>query len=120
MPAIRSCNQAAYGRTFNTTITGTMGVMFEVRWVWDGVSVPDSGCDGPITNGGGQFGNWAVQATNPTDLDWYAHTTRKNGQPAVWGPIQPGQTVTFTANQVASNGFSVISDFGGLQLTTTP
>ena len=118
MPAIRSCDPAAYGLTFNTTMLLTLGVSIEVRWDWDGVSVfPD--CDGPLVNGGGANGNWAVRVENPTGVPYYAHTTRRNGQPATY-TLQPGQTVTLTANQMASAGYSLYSDFSDLTLTTTP
>ena len=93
-----------------------MGI--EVRWNWDGVSVyPD--CDGPLVNGGGGAGNWAVRVVNPTVQTWYVHTTRKNGQPVTYS-IAPGVTQTLTVNQMGSAGYTVLSDFTDITLTVTP
>jgi hypothetical protein len=118
LPTTQSCDPAAHGRNFNTTRLATVGVGIEVRWDWDGVSVWPN-CDGPLVNGGGAAGNWAVRVKNPTAQTWYVHTTRKNGQPATYS-IAPGQTQTLTVNQMASAGYTVFSDFSNLTLTTTP
>ena len=117
MPAQQSCDPAAYGRTYNTLMLDEQGVGLEIRWVWDGVSTfPD--CDGSLVDGGAGQNRWAVRVHNPTATTFYAHTTRKNGQPATY-TLNPGQTVTITATQASANGYSLISDFANLTLSTT-
>lgn len=117
--ALGTCDPAAYGRSYNTlNILVANDVQIEIRWNWDGTSVyPD--CDGPLVNGGGGADRWAVRATNNGTVTYYAHTTRRNGQPATY-QIDPGQVRTVTAAQASNSGYSTISDFNDLTLTTTP
>lgn len=118
MPAQQSCDPAAYGRTFNVLMLDVQGVSIEVRWNWDGVSVYPE-CDGPLVNSGSGPNRYAIRVVNPTGNTFYAHTTRKNGQPATY-TLNPGQTVNITAAQASSNGYTKISDFADLSLSTTP
>jgi hypothetical protein len=78
------------------------------------------GCDGPLVNGTGPASNrWAVRAESTSGVPWYAHTTRKNGQPVTY-TLNPGQVVNVSAQQAAAGGYTLASDFGGLDLTTDP
>jgi hypothetical protein len=119
-PAVQSCDPAAHGRTFNTTglAIANGAVALEVRWTWDGTSIFPA-CDGPLVNGSGAGNAWAIRAINTSNVPYYAHTIRKNNQPATY-TLNPGQTVDITAAQAAANGYTVISDFYDITLTTTP
>jgi hypothetical protein len=123
MPALQTCDQAARGLAFNTlglgeTLDNGAWVQITARWTWDTVSVwPD--CDGPLVNGSGAAGKWAVQAVNNGTGPAYLHTTKKDGTPVTY-TLAAGQTANITAAQAANFGYTVVSDLGNLTLTTTP
>lgn len=123
MPALQTCDQTVRGLPYNTTtqyqdLGNGETVQVVIRWVWDKVSVWPA-CDGPLQDGSGSAGKWAVQATNNGTVPAYLHTVKANGTPVTY-TLQPGATANITAAQAANNGYSVYSDFGNLTLTTTP
>jgi hypothetical protein len=123
VPALQTCDQAARGLPYNTMglyedLGGGVTLQITVRWTWDGVSVwPD--CDGPLANGSGSVGKWAVQAVNTGTGPAYLHTAKKDGTPVTF-TLNAGQTQNITAAQAANFGYSVLTDFGNMTLTTTP
>jgi hypothetical protein len=123
VPALQTCDQTARGLPYNTLglfedLDGVGGVQILVRWTWDHVSVWPV-CDGPLANGSGAAGKWAVQAVNTGTVPAYLHTTKKDGSPITY-TLVPGQTANITVAQAANNGYAVLSDFGNLTLTATP
>lgn len=120
-----TCDPATRGATFNVLeqAQGDAGeVLITVRYGWDGVSTRESegGCEGPLVNGTGPASNrWAVRAVNTGTVTYYAHTTRRNGQPRRF-TLTAGQTVTATAQQASAQGYDSNLDFGSLYLTTDP
>lgn len=115
MPNQTSCDHTLYGRDHNVLSLGTEGVLIIVRWVWDGVSTwPD--CDGALDNVGTGADRWAIHANNIDTVPWQVHTLNKQGNPKVF-TLNPGQEVFITAQQAASSGYSVISDFNNITMT---
>jgi hypothetical protein len=121
MPA-GTCDPATRGEPYNVQqmSKGNGKVTITVRYGWDGVSVKETGCDGPLINGTGVVANrWAVQVVNNDTVPWWVHTIGKRGQPRNY-QFDAGSTTKFTANQAGNNGYDTISDFDSLTLTTSP
>jgi hypothetical protein len=119
---VGTCDPATRGEPYNVLqIAKANGdVQLTIRYGWDGVSTRATGCDGPLVNGTGPASNrWAVKAENLAGVTYYAHTTRKNGQPVTY-TLEAGQVADVSAQQAAANGYTLASDFGGLDLTTDP
>lgn len=114
MPNESSCDHTLYGRTHNDMFMSAGGVLIHVRWVWDGVSV-NPNCDGPLDNVGTGADRWAIHASSVDTVPWQVHTLNKQGNPKVY-TINPGQEIFITAQQAASSGYSVISDFNNITM----
>lgn len=94
---------------FHAVMLEKAGVLVDIRWQWDGVSVRPN-CDGPVLQ---------MRVRNNTGGDRWAQLPRaRGGTRAVL--IQPGTDRTLTQAQCVAVGLETYVDIQGVAVTTTP
>lgn len=105
----RTCDPVARGIPFNTMAISKKRATVEIRFGWDGTSVPPD-CDGPVTY---------LRVTNTASSPRYVWLPeKKKGDKHI--VIPPGADITMTPEQLADEGLTLFQDCAGVGLGDTP